>query len=421
MEIWVGMDDTDSPQGMCTTYLALLIIEELEKEGFEIKGFPRLIRLNPTIPFKTRGNGAVSFLLDGDMDTLMEIADRMIQQNSQLHHEKTNPGVVFVNPEDDKLTSTLFKFSNQVLKSIATIDEADSIIKKYGIGHLRYKSGRGLIGALAAVGVHLSDFTVEKLAYRSPDRFDSQREFEEESFYRADSLTYPHTWDTVDRHNKVVVSVPNSPDPVLFGIRGSNLSYIQQAFETVETEPIDKEMTFITNQGTDMHLIREEGLQELKNYHSYRLKGEVVKKPHIEEGGHMFFFMETKLGVIKCAAFEPTKQFREVISNLIVGDQLRVYGSMKKDTINLEKISLKPAEITLEENPACPLCGKKMESAGKGQGFRCKKCKTNAPHKVNTRIKRDIEEGFYEVPPVARRHISKPLVRMSVENKHISR
>lgn len=421
MKIWVGLDDTDSPEGMCTTYLALLTIEELEREGLEIKGFPRLIRLNPTIPFKTRGNGAVSFLIDGEIDTVMEIADRMIHQNSQLHHEKTNPGVVFVNPEDDKLTSALFKFSNQVLKSIATIDEADSIIKKYHIRHLRYKSGRGLIGALAAVGVHLSDFTLEKLAYRYPHHFNSYREFEEKSFYEADSLTYPRTWDTVDHHNKVVVSVPHSPDPVLFGIRGDNLSSIQQAFETVKTEPIDKEMTFITNQGTDMHLIREEGLQELKNYHSYRLRGEVVKKPYIEEGGHVFFFMETRLGVVKCAAFEPTKQFREVISKLLVGDQLRVYGSMKKDTINLEKISLKPAEITVEENPMCPLCGKKMESAGIGQGFRCKKCKTKSPRKVSTRLKRDIEEGFYEVPPVARRHISKPLVRMNVENKHISR
>lgn len=417
----MGMDDTDSPQGMCTTYLALLAIEDLEKEGFEVKGFPRLIRLNPTIPFKTRGNGAVSFLLDGEIDSVKEIADRIIQQNSQLNHEKTNPGVVFVNPEDDNLISALFKFSNQVLKSIATIDEADSLIKKYGIKHLRYKSGRGLIGALAAVGVHLNDFTLEKLAYRPPQRFNSPREFEEESFYQADSLTYPQTWDTVDYHNEVVVSVPNSPDPVLFGIRGDNLSSIQQAFETVKTEPKDKEMTFVTNQGTDMHLVREEGLQELKNYQSYRLRGEVVKEPYIEEGGHVFFYMETRFGVVKCAAFEPTKQFREVIDKLVEGDQLRVYGSMKKDTINLEKIGLKPAEITIEENPACPLCGKRMESAGKGQGFRCKKCKTKAPQKVTTRIKRDIEEGFYEVPPIARRHVSKPLVRTNVENKHISR
>ncbi|MFO7966282.1 MAG: tRNA(Ile)(2)-agmatinylcytidine synthase [Archaeoglobaceae archaeon] len=421
MEIWVGLDDTDSPQGMCTTYLALLMIEELEREGFELKGFPRLVRLNPTIPFKTRGNGAVSFLIDGELDTAMDVADRMIQKNSQMHHEKTNPGVVFANPEDDKLTSALFKFSNQVLKSIATIDEADSIIKKFSIKHLRYKSGRGLIGALAAVGVHLSDFTLERLAYRSPDRFDLQREVEEASFYQTDSLTYPHTWDTVDHHNKVVVSVPNSPDPVLFGIRGDNISSIQQAFETVKTEPIDKEMTFVTNQGTDMHLIREEGLQELKNYHSYRLRGEVVNRPYIEKGGHVFFFMETRFGVINCAAFEPTKQFREVIEKLLVGDRLVVYGSMKKDTINLEKISLKPAEITIEENPSCPLCGKKMESAGRGQGFRCKNCKTSTSHRTTSRLNRDIEEGFYEVPPVARRHISKPLVRMNVDNKHVFR
>jgi len=64
MRVWVGIDDTDSRKGMCTTYLAVIAMERIEEEVGKVIGLPRLIRLNPTIPYKTRGNGAVSFLVD---------------------------------------------------------------------------------------------------------------------------------------------------------------------------------------------------------------------------------------------------------------------------------------------------------------------------------------------------------------------
>jgi len=95
---------------------------------------------------------------------------------------------------------------------------------------------------------------------------------------------------------------------------------------------------------------------------------------------------------------------------------------MKKDTINLEKLKVvEIAEIYVEKNPICPSCGRRMESAGKNQGFRCRKCKTKAREKVREKVERSIEPGFYEVPPAARRHLSKPLVRMDVEGRHIFR
>jgi tRNA(Ile2)-agmatinylcytidine synthase len=62
-----------------------------------------------------------------------------------------------------------------------------------------------------------------------------------------------------------------------------------------------------------------------------------------------------------------------------------------------------------------------MKSAGRGQGYRCKRCGTKADGKVEGPLNREIEEGFYEVPPSARRHLSKPLVRMRGERVHPSR
>ncbi len=54
--MWVGVDDTDSRDEMCTTYIGLKIAASTKKQ---ILGYPRLVRLNPNIPYKTRGNGAV--------------------------------------------------------------------------------------------------------------------------------------------------------------------------------------------------------------------------------------------------------------------------------------------------------------------------------------------------------------------------
>jgi len=78
----------------------------------------------------------------------------------------------------------------------------------------------------------------------------------------------------------------------------------------VKTEEIDKYTIFMTNQGTDMHLIPENEIERLENYRSYILRGRVVKEPYTIIGGHVFFEIETKFGNVKCAAFEPTKQFR---------------------------------------------------------------------------------------------------------------
>ena len=36
----IGIDDTDSPDGMCTTYLACHIIDKLKEVGIEIVGYP---------------------------------------------------------------------------------------------------------------------------------------------------------------------------------------------------------------------------------------------------------------------------------------------------------------------------------------------------------------------------------------------
>jgi tRNA(Ile2)-agmatinylcytidine synthase len=59
----IGLDDTDSAKGGCTTYLAAVLIEKLAQFQVRFIDYPRLIRLNPNVPWKTRGNGALCLSL----------------------------------------------------------------------------------------------------------------------------------------------------------------------------------------------------------------------------------------------------------------------------------------------------------------------------------------------------------------------
>lgn len=423
MKIWVGIDDTDSRNGMCTTYLSKILIQRLEDAGNRLIGLPRLIRLNPNIPFKTRGNGAVSFLIETEnLSEVIDIANEVILEYAELDDDNTDPGVVFVDSENNELMDSLYLFSLRAVRDVIMIDEALFLIGKHFIPHLKYKSGRGLIGALASVGAECPDTTLELLAYRKREKFGKKREIDRDSFFLADLLTYPKTFDTVDWGNDEVVCVPNSPDPVLFGIRGDDFDAVMKAFSVIRAEEVESYQIFVTNQGTDMHLIHEDEVLGLLEFRSYILSGTVVEEPYEIEGGHVFFSIETKFGEVRCAAFEPTKLFRNAVRKLKKGDRVTVYGAYKDETINLEKIRIDSlAEIFIEENPLCPKCGKRMESEGRNKGFRCKRCKKKAKEKMKVRVKRDLETGYYEVPPSARRHLSKPLIRLEAEERHIFR
>lgn len=414
----IGIDDTDSNEGMCTTYLGALLLDELQAYGI-VGAMPLLVRLNPTIPYKTRGNAAVALKLKtGFPEKIISHVLFRIEEFARMDCEKTNPGVVFILEEDyESLKTILGSFLKEAVRDIIEIREAKSLISKLGISSKGFKNGRGLIGALAACGAMLNpegwNPTFEQLAYRQKDKWGTPREIEKESFFEADRETYPGTWDTVDLTNRLVVCVPHSADPVLFGIRGENPEIVSKAAGMIRTEPVERFAVYRTNQGTDMHLLPAADIDEVRDMHSYRLEGMVSAVPKTICGGHVFFPIRDRRGEeIDCAAFEPTKNFRALVRKLIPGDRAILSGSVISNTLNIEKIEIKTlAPLYIEENPGCPDCKKRMKSAGQGQGFRCNKCGTQAFSKIRFEAERDIKIGLYEVPPCARRHLAKPLVR----------
>jgi len=415
--MFIGIDDTDSERGLCTTYLAAVLMERLSPLG-ELVGHPKLIRLNPCARYKTRGNAAIALELKSDrIEDVREIALQTLLELSDFSGANTNPGLVIAS----RKTPPMADFYQRAVTRILEIDEARKLLDLEGIWYRGFKKGRGLIGALAATGAVLSDCTYELIAYRERARWGTPRYIDEASVWRADGLTYPRTWDTVDHHNSRIVFAPHSADPVLFGIRGSDPQAILEAFQAIESEPIERKVLYQTNQGTDAHIL-EGTVANVRASESYRLRGTVAGQPQAIAGGHLFFPLQDNTGRVVCAAFEPTKNFRAIVKQLIIGDEIEVYGSVQEGTLNLEKINvLVLADKTEASAPVCPECNKRMKSAGKGQGYRCRSCKTHAGGPVSLIQTRELETGYYEVPPCARRHLCKPLVRIIGEKVHCSR
>lgn len=437
----ICLDDTDSNDGMCTTYLASLLMDELTEAGLgHVDGFPYLIRLNPTIPYKTRGNAALGFIFRIDGEAADDEAFGMIREHvcarissfAMTDCEKTNPGAVFI---PDSLSGSvgepLRAHFRKALTDVVSVPDAFSLAESLRIPYFHLKCGRGLIGALAAAGALLSvdssgipdfDHTFEYLAYRRRDAWGTKRSVSKESLFRADAETYPGTWDTVDLTGKpkpLVVCVPGSPDPVLYGIRGRSPEAVEKAASFIESEPVERFRIFLTNQGTDAHLIPVSRISEMRPFHSYLISGTVCRPPEMIEGGHAIFRISDDCGSeIACAAYEPTGNFRKIVTQLRNGDRVTVSGSLKENdengrlTLNIEKLTiLKTVPEIVRENPPCPVCGRKTESAGAGQGFRCRRCRTHAGSKTEKVIDRSFLCGRYEVPPSARRHLSRPLIR----------
>ncbi len=408
--MFIGVDDTDSRRFGCTTYLAAVLCEKLE-----IKGFPRLIRLDPNIPYKTRGNGAISIEVEAeDIESVKKVVLRKVEELAQLDDKKTNSGVVFIEKITKKEKRVLKKFYLRAVSELVTIREAEEVAKKVKAEVHKFKLGRGIIGALAAIGAVLPDRTYELLAYKVPENYGREKKLDKESVFEMDKKMYPGVWDNIDYEKKQILITPHGYDPVFSGIRGDAPEAVEKAWRMVKPlEKIERWQIFETNQGTDAHL-RKKKISQIKGYDCVILQGKVSKEPVTGEGGHVIFELNDNSGKIECAAYEPTGKFRDVVRKLQVGDKVKVFGGIGKypNTVNLEKIEILSLEkIFRKEVPVC--CGRKMTSAGKNKGYKCRRCGKRVRTVEIKEFPRNLNPGFYEVPPRARRHLAMPLVRMS--------
>ncbi|MFD1564245.1 DUF1743 domain-containing protein [Haloarchaeobius amylolyticus] len=421
----VGIDDTDSRElGMCTTYVAAEIAERLRQDDWGTVSRLLLVRLNPAVEYKTRGNAALAIHTDCDLDRAYALARERLESLAETTDERTNPGLVVAahDPNTDTAPDDVVRFARAAIRDHLSIADAEAMIDRHGYRSWYAGDGRGRIGALAAIGAWdaLAEWTYEYISYREPDRWGTTREVDHESVFAAADWGYPAVWDTVDRGEDETVCVPHTPGPILHGVRGDDAAAVRTVADRIESEPVAASQLFVTNQGTDVHL-QDGSLSTVDDGRAYRLEGQVASEPETRRGGHVFVDLEPPAAGdgaadgaperLTCAAFEPTKRFRDRVRALRVGDRLTACGEVSDGTLKLEKFAVRDLVRTERVTPTCPDCGRTMKSAGRNQGYRCRDCGTATAEKPTRELERELEDGWYEVPPCARRHIAKPLVR----------
>lgn len=422
MQIHVGLDDTDSTSGGCTTYVAARLVEKLAKMDVTYIDYPNIIRLNPNIPYKTRGNAAVALRTEMPerlYDSVRNVILREVERQSHIGEEGTDPAVVFLK---GKPTSSIRKLARRALCDVVPVRDALAAIQNSNAEGVTYGNHIGLVGAVAAIGNTLpEDHTFELVAYRSPRNCGTPRRVDKESVKRMDAATTPLTYNNYDEASKRVLIAPHGPDPVLLGIRGESPEIVRKAFNLlIIREPIERWVIFRTNHGTDAHFQIAKPAEVRRNSPAV-LSGIVGEKPRRITGGHVLFPIRTEHGQFTCAAFEPTGSFRNIVGQLIPGDHVIAFGGisgMHGLTVNLEKLSIQYlVNSVLLQNQRCPNCGKRLKSAGKGKGYKCDKCSTTIPEgsKVHIVKERKLKPGLYLPGLKAHRHLTKPLSRYGRE------
>ena len=418
----IGIDDTDSPKGMCTTFLSYKIVKFLEKQKIEFVDYPSLIRFNPNIPWKTRGNGAVRLTIKTRNPN--KIKKEIIQFITNYSDTKNgaNPGLVFF--QDQSIPQSFHKFSRLALWKLISRKTAKDFISNNKIDSFYLGNGQGLVGAIGAIGYKFSDHTFELLCYRKKSQFGKKRIINKHSVKKMQSITFPETYNSFDNENDRVLITPHGPDPVFYGIRGESVKSVVLASTMVDTdEKLDGYMVFKSNQGTADHLKNELQVNDLKPYTSGFLVGKVCSKPVTEQGGHVFFSIQVGDRKIRCGVYKQTK-ITKTAQDLIPGDKICLGGGIRKASKNYERVLnvefldvIKLEKNILLTNPTCKTCNKKMKSKGNRQGFECFRCGNKSFSKSSLEIPRKIQRKLYLPAISAHRHLTRPYQRLKKRNK----
>jgi len=372
----VGIDDTDSSRGYCTTYLGYRIASDLRPEVV-VAPYPRLVRLNPNIPFKTRGNAAVCLQIEAsDADLAFRLVTEKVRELSDVGGG-ANSGVVFL--EDPSLVRRFKPLYLDAISGLVNPHRVRRFLKGLGIRTLELGNGMGLVGAASSLAFDESfDHTFELISYRRKEFWGTRRIIDSKSVREMDAKTFPHTFNNYDYQKRKVLLAPHGPDPVFAGIRGDSPRTVIEAFGMMGyEEQLDGHMVYVSNQHTDAHLQNELGW---KVYSSGWLDG-TVEAVSVGAGGHVYITLRSGGKKRVAAAYEPTGDLRRAAKLLSPGDRIRAFGGVRRAT------SLHPTVLNMEKFEVVSLAGSR----------------------------RAINRGVYISSPRANRHLTKPLIRYGHE------
>ncbi|PSN86865.1 hypothetical protein B9Q02_00160 [Candidatus Marsarchaeota G1 archaeon BE_D] len=412
-QIFIGIDDSDSKIGGCTTFVGYLLIKELIRQGINVVDIPRLIRLNPNVPWKTRGNGAVGITVySEDIDRVYNVAVEILQKIEE--EVASMPALVLIDQKQREFIEPIIK---DAINRIIEPELVDKVIEKAKI--IKYAKRRlGLVGALAAATLLLleGDYTYELLAYRKPEFIGTKRKIDIESVRVIDRLYRKYTFNNID--GKRLLLTPHGKDPVLYGIRGEDPKKLIEAKKFIVSEEPLGWMVYITNQATDQHYVNRK-ISELKLGDSVRLNVFVKSSPKIRQGCVTLEVGDHEY-TLTALFFNEVGLMKDIATKLEPQDEIIIMGGVRPFLdfgINVEKLIVKKlAKKIITLNPACPRCKRTLQNEGKGK-FRCRFCdlKGLSLPKRTFFVSREIVPGLY-LPPIRYfRHLMKPLKRYGKE------
>ncbi|MAT86257.1 MAG: hypothetical protein CMA25_04780 [Euryarchaeota archaeon] len=374
--MWIGLDDTDSLLGGCTTYTFHQVLCELDCEILEL----RLVRLYPFAQRRTRGNAAVAAKIipkEQTIDDLDRIWTEMIEplkgKIAESEHDNrkqypSEPGmVVYQNDPDPEYYWTAVR---------RQIDYLPTPVRAWG--------GWGMIGAAAACAWKGTNATYESIAWRK-----NMRAVDEKALIEVDHID--GTFLCRDPRLKQGLLAPRGPCPVMFGLRAFTVDIAESATKKLISAPGTAEIEgwriFKTNQASGDHLAM---------IHKGKVEEILVKK-----GGHVIVQLEHDIVI----AFGETGDVKLLAQSLVSGDCVEYVGLRASDgSIHLE--GLRKTHSYHQERPLCS-CGKRMKSMGKNQGSRCPSCRTIIKKDYESKLEYDPEAKWTMPPLNARRHLSK--------------
>ena len=387
MSFLLGIDDTDSRFGHCTTHLGYLMTSELASLGCTFPAYPRLVRLNPNVPFKTRGNAAVCIEFEAGSESLRDeafrAAERLMEEEADVENG-ANAALVMA-PRDDP--ERLEFFRQVYLRAVSGIVNYRGVIRavsEMGIPHRLLGNGMGVVGAVASMGFScdLDDHTYELIAYRRPERCGTRRALETGSVSRDGGRDLPAHIQQLRPRVRAGARRPHRPRP---RPRGGEGGLSQDGARGVPEDP---------------HRRGAPGARRLRDQPVHRRAPDgqardapqgVLGRLARGRGGlgpaipgrppRCSSCGATTPRPSTCMVYEPSGDLRRAARLLRPGDSVRVSGGVRRATsknpavVNVEKIDvLSISTQSIKANPRCAACGSGMKSEGKGKGYQCRKC-----------------------------------------------
>jgi len=388
---WIGLDDTDSLAGGCTTATFNELLQSINKIAAVLE--VRLVRLWPFAPRRTRGNAAVCARVETDQKSLLISAINTFWEHNIVvlkgkiqhsHHSSriqfpADPGlVVFEKQPPEEL---YFKGVRQEV----TLEELPSGVLSLG--------GNGRIGATCAVAWRAKLSSWEAIAYRGHNSKGARK-------ICLDTL------HIISKNNDIFLTVhsksnqqlvaPKGQSPVLFGIRGITQQSVEDScvhlIGAENTEESLSYLVFETNQATNDHI------EHPKKY--------VIRLIQVD-GGHVNIVSECDQ---ELRIHHESGAMNRIAKQLVEGDIIVVRGiNDLSNVLHVENMQIHYLKPRKKGRPKCRNCNRTMKSMGKGQGIRCPMCK-----------QKDADEFISFVPPIPlhvwmeppddqRRHLTKPL------------